>query len=456
MSNAFIQFTTDAGIVRQHTVRNRPQQNGVAERANRTMAEGVTAMLAESGLPLSFWGEALASYVHVWNCLPTSAILKATTPYELWHGRKPDVSHFQVWGCTAYVHVQRDQRNSLGPHVQKCAFIGYPAGYKGWKFWDLTSRNSLISETADFDERYFPARKDATPIPMPSLTPPASNVDSVSSHGGRVIDFELDTDSPSPSISHQGPIEAPPALPTVHPTPAAAPTPPTYQSTPTPSTSSSTSSAPSQTPIMSPSPIPSLQRSTRERRAPGEWWKVHREPTPIIKSSDESAEEEQDSKDDSEEEIERKQEADEDDDFPGTFFTDPVRAFTMALGPEPSTYKQAMARSDATQWTAAAKEELDAHTLNGTWELSDLPPGRKAIGSRWVFKVKRKADGSIECYKARLVAKGFSQRPGFDFNETFAPTAKFAAIRTILALAGLQDLHLHSIDNSHMHSSMGI
>ena len=94
MSNAFLQFTTDAGIVRQHTVRNRPQQNGVAERANRTMAEGITAMLTESGLPLSFWGEALASYVHVWNCLPTSAILKATTPYELWHGRKPDVSHF--------------------------------------------------------------------------------------------------------------------------------------------------------------------------------------------------------------------------------------------------------------------------------------------------------------------------------------------------------------------------
>ena len=78
-----------------------------------------------------------------------------------------------------------------------------------------------------------------------------------------------------------------------------------------------------------------------------------------------------------------------------------------------------------------------------------MPPSRKAIGCRWVFKVKRKADGTIERYKARLVAKGFSQRPGFDFNETFAPTAKFAAIRTILALSGLHDLHLHSIDISH-------
>ena len=60
-------------------------------------------MLAESGLPSSFWGEALASYVHVWNRLPTTAIPGATTPYELWHGTKPDVSHLRVWGCTAYI-----------------------------------------------------------------------------------------------------------------------------------------------------------------------------------------------------------------------------------------------------------------------------------------------------------------------------------------------------------------
>ena len=77
-----------------------------------------------------------------------------------------------------------------------------------------------------------------------------------------------------------------------------------------------------------------------------------------------------------------------------------------------------------------------------------LPPGRKAIGSRWVFKVKRKADGSIDRYKARLVAKGFSQRPGFDFEETFAPTAKWAALRAIFALGALEDLEMETIDIS--------
>ena len=83
MSNAFEAFCTTHGISRRHTVRNRPQQNGVAERFNRVLVEGITAMLAEAGLPNSFWGEALASLVHVLNRTPTS------TPHPPRHGAGP-------------------------------------------------------------------------------------------------------------------------------------------------------------------------------------------------------------------------------------------------------------------------------------------------------------------------------------------------------------------------------
>ena len=82
MSNAFAEFTTQCGILRQHTVRARPQQNGVAERANRLFSERITAMLHESRLPAAFWGEALASLVHVWNRCPTDAV-NGATPFEL-------------------------------------------------------------------------------------------------------------------------------------------------------------------------------------------------------------------------------------------------------------------------------------------------------------------------------------------------------------------------------------
>ena len=137
----------------------------------------------------------------------------------------------------------------------------------------------------------------------------------------------------------------------------------------------------------------------------------------MIKSSDDEEADEQDSANE-----------DANEDVPGAFFADlevPEFAFAASLGPEPNLYRQALMHPDVEHWTKAAEEEINAHSRNGTWELDDLPAGCRAIGSRWVFKVKRNADGSIECYKARLVAKGFSQRPGFDFNETLLPQLAF-------------------------------
>jgi hypothetical protein len=104
---------------------------------------------------------------------------------------------------------------------------------------------------------------------------------------------------------------------------------------------------------------------------------------------------------------------------------------------EPKLYREVMCRPDSELWHQAMVREMEAHLENSTWELVKLPPGRKAIGSKWVFKVKRNPDGTVECYKARLVAKGFGQRPGIDFDEMFAPTTKWAALRAILALAAV-------------------
>ena len=70
---------------------------------------------------------------------------------------------------------------------------------------------------------------------------------------------------------------------------------------------------------------------------------------------------------------------------------------------------------------------------NNTWVLSDLPPRKKPIGCKWVYKIKYKSDGILDKYKARLVAKGFSQHQGIDYEETFAPTAKMSTIRLVLA-----------------------
>ena len=81
-----------------------------------------------------------------------------------------------------------------------------------------------------------------------------------------------------------------------------------------------------------------------------------------------------------------------------------------------------MKSEDAEKWHQAAIDEYVSLVANGTWEKCELPEGKKAIGSGWVCHIKCNADGSIEHYKARLVAKGYSQCPGIDYNEVFAPT----------------------------------
>jgi hypothetical protein len=91
---------------------------------------------------------------------------------------------------------------------------------------------------------------------------------------------------------------------------------------------------------------------------------------------------------------------------------------------------------------------MEAHLKNSTWELVKLLLGRKGIGFKWVFKVKRNPNSTVECYKAGLIAKGFGQRPGVNFNEMFAPTTKGATLRAIFALAVLVNLELESFDIS--------
>jgi len=110
-----------------------------------------------------------------------------------------------------------------------------------------------------------------------------------------------------------------------------------------------------------------------------------------------------------------------------------------------------MKRSDAHQWQEAANTEMNIHFENGTWDYVELPPGTKVIGCKWVFYLKRHADGSIEWYKGCIIAKGFTQHPGFEYMEdsTFSPVYRPALLHLILALAVRNNLHLWSIDISH-------
>uniref|UniRef100_A0A2N9G6D1 Integrase catalytic domain-containing protein n=1 Tax=Fagus sylvatica TaxID=28930 RepID=A0A2N9G6D1_FAGSY len=128
-------------------------------------------------------------------------------------------------------------------------------------------------------------------------------------------------------------------------------------------------------------------------------------------------------------------------------------ALSVTAISEPTSFTQANQHS---HWRQAMTDELKALEANNTWSLTHLPPGKHPIGCKWVYKVKLKADGSLERYKARLVAKGYTQQEGLDYSETFSPVAKFSTVRTLLAIASAQHWSLTQLDvnNAFLHGDL--
>jgi hypothetical protein len=102
---------------------------------------------------------------------------------------------------------------------------------------------------------------------------------------------------------------------------------------------------------------------------------------------------------------------------------------------EPRNYKDALKSKDADKWKLAIQNEVDSLTEKGVWKIVDRPRDRKAIGYKWIFKIKHNADGSIDKYKARLVAQGFTQRYGIDYDETYSPVSSMSSFRLLYAIA---------------------
>jgi hypothetical protein len=119
--------------------------------------------------------------------------------------------------------------------------------------------------------------------------------------------------------------------------------------------------------------------------------------------------------------------------------------YTIENDQTPQSFQEAEALPDADKWRAAALEELQSHAENETWSLVDLPSGAKAIKSRWVFTKKPTPNGHIR-YKARFVAKDFSQRPGIDYNDTYASVLAYTSFRLLVCIAVNKGWKLHQKD----------
>ena len=170
VNSDFEQYLVLQGIHHELTIRYSPEQNGVAERYNRTICESGRAMLNQSGLPKRFWAEAIATAVYVRNRLPTSSLAMKTTPHEMWYGRKPAISHLKVFGCVCYAHIPDQLRQKLDDKAESMVFVGYSTRSKGYRLYDPRTMKVVTRRDVQFHEKRFDLLDEqTTPKPAQSI-----------------------------------------------------------------------------------------------------------------------------------------------------------------------------------------------------------------------------------------------------------------------------------------------
>ncbi|KAJ7005746.1 hypothetical protein NC653_005156 [Populus alba x Populus x berolinensis] len=187
----FEKYCREHGIKLEKIVPKTPQQNGVAERMNRTIVERIRCVLSHAKLPKSFWGEAMKSTVAMINLSP-SIPLDFDVPDRVWKGKDVSYAHLRVFGCRAFVHVPRDERSKLDSKTRQCIFLGSEDDEFGYRLWDpkekkiVRSRDVIFFEDQtieDFEQKkktestiFIPS--NSNPIPTPQLLLMPAN------HGG--------------------------------------------------------------------------------------------------------------------------------------------------------------------------------------------------------------------------------------------------------------------------------
>ncbi|SCZ95619.1 BZ3500_MvSof-1268-A1-R1_C056g00244 [Microbotryum saponariae] len=437
-SRAFTEFCKARGTRRQYSIPRTPQQNGRAERVNRSIVEGVLALLADAHLPKSFWEEAAAYFVYCKNLCEHSALDKAT-PNFAWQGDRTNASALHPFGCTAWLTVAPELRSKLDPKAVRVLFTGYDLASKAFRFYDTTTKKISLGRNARFLDNEFPGlRSDSTEqdadTHFASACPTTESQAVVKTWTPLVRSAHMDVSS-SLDDSAMSAVDVAPGY---------------TGGTLLNSTDAESSSSPSPEPSSSPSPAtplspspalsPSLAASSSPSALPTDS-DYSADPLDLIGSQTPTRLGPPD--------VHRP-------DFSTYQAIQPVKSITS----DPQTWREAMSSDKREVWAKAATDEFnsmrDDFKVFTIEDRSTVPAGATIVTSKFVWKTKRNALGEVTGHKARLVAQGNRQRDGIDFNETFAPVARFSSIRSLLALAAANGLHVHQadIDKAYLHGDL--
>ncbi|GBE87024.1 hypothetical protein SCP_1002700 [Sparassis crispa] len=414
----------EKGIELQTTAPYSPSQNGVAERFNRTLLELARAMLIARKLPNFLWAEAVAYAAYLRNRAPTKALC-GKTPEEAWTGKKPNVAHLREFGSDVWILTEGQNLSKLEPKSKKHTFVGFADGPKAVRYYDVGARSIRVSRNFVFADALNPASNvpvhqlddsDRLPLegesggavkqqPPTSASKPAS-VPVKADQSNKKHDGNYITEEDLPPEIQESMRERPTFLPA----PPKIPLRRTTRATQDHDYRRMNNPRAQPTKSREPPGVP-------KENAPGESAKVAVMP----------------------EEFEEIAQA-----LYATALASGDR--TASAGDEPRSLAEAQASPEWPEWEKAVKAEYDQLQGMGTWELQDLPKDRNAVGCKWVFQRKTNKEGQVVKYKARLVAQGYSQIPGMDFLETFAPVVRLESIRAILALAVVNNWEIGQMD----------
>ncbi|KAD2393870.1 hypothetical protein E3N88_40847 [Mikania micrantha] len=383
-SQEFLKYCEQHGIKRELTIPYTPEHNGVVERKNRTVMGLTRSMLKQKELPNNFWAEGVATAVYLLNRSPTKS-KPNKTPIEEWGGLRPTVHHLRIFGSIAYGLIPPQSRQKLDHRSEKCVFVGYSQQSSGYRLYNPISKKFSVQKHVTFDENgAWKWNSEGTKEHVMDHTPflDPFPVDPV------------DNDTRNHSSTPTTPTQTTVPIQTISHNATLTPltTLPRHSQDPyahNPSTSSHSNPETSQT-------------LTKRISKPPSWLQDYH--TDVVEEE--------------------------------------TQLFALNVY-DPITFSEAATK---VEWQLAMKEEIAALRKNTTWDLTDLPEGKNAVGVKWTYKTKVGPDGEVSRYKARLVAKGYSQIEGIDYTETFAPVARFETIRVVIAIAAHRGWKLHQLD----------
>ena len=443
------QWCSEQGILQEFTQTDTPQQNGVAERFNRTLMEAVRAMLYGAGLSKGFWGEAVLCANHTRNRSPSRSINENKTPFEMFTGRKPTVFHLRTFGCPAYVHIIDSKRKKLDAKSWPGIFVGYSLEKKGWRIWDKHRGKIIDSRDVVFYENFI-MRKNKIVHDTNENQPMKESEKESEVHLELSPTKVIDLDS-SAKVQNES-----------------TPTVPIDKEVSIGIPADNVNTKVSDTNhIIGNNDSDVIERFTfqKDETIPLPDTMVDSEQIGVTTEHIESAEEEEE-REEKLEEYSASESSDQKKEVsdvrrshrlrkpPQTLEYDRMgspniqnlyASCNYAMQVEPQSYLEAIESVDKDSWLEAIRKETESIIKHGTFSLVDLPKGRTPISSKWVFKLKELKDGDYK-FKARLVARGFSQKEGIDYTETFAPVVKYKSLRILLAIACERNMHIHQMD----------